>query len=776
MAVEELTCTIKRMFNGCPKPDGWFGCFASLRGSYADVMLKGKTVIPLTKGMQLDVKAEKTGENEYEVKEFIINTKTTKGLITYLASIPGVTRQTAIKIVHSLGENALEEIEKDPECLITKVGLTKRQKNSAIEGINRTNDTNMLRKFLPELSANMIKRIAEIPDIKKKVKENPYMLIDIPGITFSIADTIALRFGTNPTEPYRINHGLVHVLQTKSDGNLFVNLSNTDELKRLMFRVEDLLSIHFTNINAFSSYIIALNQIQDSPIFIDYYKGENHLYLREIYIKMLHTVHVLKVLAKTQPLISADRDDILAHIDDYEARTHIRFTNEQRNAIGHTITHRISILTGGPGRGKTKTVDCIADFFRQKHLFVKLMAPTGKAVSKLKGDMTNTYEACTVDSFLTSEEYKRKRTKRHQEIPEKQVFFVDESSMLDLLKMEELLMNIENKPIQICFIGDVDQLPPIADGYVFKDMIDSGIIKINRLTIPFRNQGTILENADKIRENKTDLKYNLNDMPFYPQPEDDNNALNTIIDMYNDEREEYPNQSDVIILSPIRKGVIGTVNLNIVIQEMLCPKTEIPTIDPRTGENIAKGFPIKNSIYGNSNNFTHIRVGDIVINTKNIRTITTFHMENDDYWGGKVIHGSEEKGIVNGDMGRVIAYQPQSIDTNTGEPVEESVMIQWFDNRFCRINITAGEFESFELGYAVTVHKSQGSEYLSVIYVSPNAMTRFSGGFATRNLIYTAITRAKKKVTMIGSKESVNTCITHNLPPVNTNVMERLQA
>jgi exodeoxyribonuclease V alpha subunit len=250
--------------------------------------------------------------------------------------------------------------------------------------------------------------------------------------------------------------------------------------------------------------------------------------------------------------------------------------------------------------------------------------------------------------------------------------------------------------------------------------------------------------------------------------------IDFIIDAYNDERQAFPNLADVTIISPVRKGPVGTVNLNILIQEMLCPESITGVIAPKTGEFIGKGHPIKTSIYGNATNYTHLRVGDIVINTMNKPAITTFKMTNDDYWNGTIVPNSAEKGIVNGDTGRIIAYRPSYIDSN-GDEVHEHCIVQFFNNRFCNLDIVEGDFESFELAYAITVHKSQGSEYENVIYVSPKSMLNYSEGFATRNLIYTAITRAKQKVTIIGNKDSINYCITHNLPDTNTNFKERLQ-
>jgi len=763
--IEEFTCTIKRMFRDCPKPDGWFGCFATVRGRPTDIVLKGKTTIPLTQGMQLNVKAIREANGDYNTEDFSVNTKTTKGMVAYLSSINGVSKQTAIKVVFAFGTDTLDIIQNDPDRLTADAGLTERQAKAVIKGVSDSSDTNILRKFLPELSINMIKRIKTIPNITAKIKSDPYILNDVTGISFTIADAVALRLGIDEYDPYRVNHGLIHILNTSSDGNLYVNLSNTNELVRLMNKVETLLHIKFSGIKEFATRLQVFSAIKDSPIKIEQYNGESHLYLTEKYKAMILLARLFKTKAKASPATGLTKQAIAANISRWERNNGCRLTKEQKDAITNSATSSLSIITGGPGRGKTKVIDCLASNFKKDKIL--LLAPTGKAVNKVKDDTDNKYTTMTIDSFIV----RHTHTKRGV-LPVYDIVIVDESSMIDLMKMDSLMKFLSSTPV--CFVGDMDQLPPIADGYVFKDMIESGTIMTSYLTIPFRNTGTITENADKIRQNDTDLKYNFTDMPFYPQEDDNDAMIDFIIDTYNDERQEFPNLTDVAIISPVRKGPVGTVNLNILIQEILCPESITGTIAPKTGEFIGKGHPIKTSIYGNASNYTHLRVGDIVINTVNKPEISTFKMTNDDYWNGTIVPNSAEKGIVNGDTGRIIAYRPSYINSN-GDEVHEHCIVQFFNNRFCNLDIVEGDFDSFELAYAITVHKSQGSEYENVIYVSPKSMLNYSEGFATRNLIYTAITRAKQKVTLVGNKDSINYCITHNLPNTNTNFKERLQ-
>jgi exodeoxyribonuclease V alpha subunit len=268
--------------------------------------------------------------------------------------------------------------------------------------------------------------------------------------------------------------------------------------------------------------------------------------------------------------------------------------------------------------------------------------------------------------------------------------------------------------------------------------------------------------------------YNFTEMPFYPQADDDEAALDAVIDQYNDERIDCPDVTKIALISPVRKGILGVSNLNMTLQDIVCPASMNNAAgynsNHKRNYHANKGYQIMSTIYGNSERYTRFRVGDTVMCTKNNSCIETFKYKNDDYWNGSP--ESTEMGIFNGDQGKIIGY----IEAKDSNDEHEIIVIQFFNNMIAEIDLTAGDFDSFELGYAMTVHKAQGCEYDTVVYVSPKSLTGMtSGGFATKNLVYTAVTRAKKRVVIMGSKESLNNCIMTNAVERHSNLAERMK-
>lgn len=775
---QEFRCTIKRLFNGCPKSDGWFGCFAHVRGEIGDIKLTGNTTVNLVNGMQLDVTVVKNQKfDSYDVIDFSVVTKTKTGLVSYLASLSGVSKDTARAIVMCYGEDALDEIKANPQNVKLSVGLTDKQLQAITDGVNKNDAQNDLRKFLPELSAQLIRRVKDqIPNPKKAIKDNPYILHTVPGISFPVADTIALRLGIHPLEAFRVNHGLIYILETESNGHLFINLSDTNALQKLCNRLESLLRIRFDSLNEFGMRLMALSQIQNSPIIIEHYKNEYHLYLTSLYLDMISVVGRVNILRKQDTAFTLAKNSVNRQISKYETYSGKILTKEQRNAVETAMHNKICIVTGGPGRGKTAVIDCIAHSWKtptpkgEKPREVLLLAPTGKAMNKLRTATNAQFETMTIDKLIVTAE-KANSKAFDEKNNDSTLIIIDESSMLDIAKIASL-MNILSQ-CQYCFVGDIDQLPPISPGHFLKNLIDSGNVPTAYLTVPLRNGGLILSNAEKINNNDINLQYDFTQMPFYPQEADNQAALDFILEQYNEERINCPDITQIALLSPMKKGILGTVSINIAIQDIACPLNPNHTItyDAQHDRDVilTKGYPIASTIYGNGEQYTKFRIGDIVLNTQNANNVMAFYYEDNDYWNKLAIESSQ--GVFNGDCGRIIGYVP----ANGSDDGHDIIIVQLFDNRFIEIDLSAGEFEHFELGYAMTVHKSQGCEYQTVIYVSPKMLLNsISTGFATKNLVYTAVTRAKEKVVIIGSKEALNECIMHNIPEKNSNVQERV--
>ena len=775
----EFRCTIKRMFNGCPKANGWFGCFAHIRGSADDIKLIGTTDLNLCKGMDLQVTAHENKKfNAYEADTIQIITKTTIGIKNYLASIKGISTSTAKLLVSHYGTKTLKMLQDDPDTIKQDTGLTDKQIDMINNAIQNADKANQLKQAFPELSDKAIKKICSakggyknkhnINDIITYITDNPYHFNDVPGVTFPIMDAIALRVGISPTSEFRVNHALTDLLKHNATGNVFVNLNNFNEFSQLKYQLEQKLNIQLTD-NELAGRLIHFSQIANSPITIEKINNESHLYLSEIYNQMMALVKDINYRKKQTGLLSTKTTQLVSrHIPLWCAQTGIILTDEQKAAVVNALTHNISIITGGPGRGKTKVIQCIADIAKAfADAQPVLLAPTGKAVNKLLADTDREYaeHTMTIDRLINSDP----EGSTYNSHKLNYIVLIDESSMIDIVKAARFMEHMHDN-CHLCFVGDINQLPPIDAGFFFKELIDSGDISTSVITKSLRNSHIIADNSDRINNMDINLQYDLHEMPLFPIFEENDDMLTFILDQYNDERTNCPDITQIALLSPMRKGTVGVINLNIKIQETACPEisgSPSAYCAPRGRTMFStKGFPIYNTIYGNSQHYTNFRIGDIVINTKNDYSIDTHRFKNDDYFNGKKI--DQDSGIYNGDCGRIIAYWKDTEDI-------EWIAVQMFDGRVAELNLSVGEFDTFELGYAMTVHKSQGCEYDTVIYISPDSMSRMTAfGFGNKNLVYTAVTRARKRVVIIGSKIALNDCIKTPLIQHNCDLHERI--
>lgn len=824
---KEFRCTIKRMFKNCPKPDGWFGCFAHIRGDEdGDIKLTGSTTLPLIDGMVIDVVARESGDNEYIATQISPVTKTQQGMVGYLASMKSIGRVTAKAMVDAASKSDIDILAVIKEgrdslrdfCNHAYISLSDKQIDALIEGVSKADIKTSLIQLLPEFggSAKTIERICifikdnNISNPIEYIKDDPYCLVNVPGISFKMADTIALRFGTDLFSTKRLGRALEYILSTDSSGDLYINLSDDKEYAKLYGRIQNELRIRYSGYNDFGTRLMDVIQSNEYNICTEVYNQETHLYAKNIYEAMLtvsamiwnirqnaayfnHMDSVSVACVSNVPNATSDVAYVNYYIREYEINVSVKkninfaLNAEQKTAIKNAVLNRMSVITGGPGRGKTSMIDCLAYCWR--NIYAKsnilLLAPTGKAMNKLRNDTGAKYDTRTIDSVLVTIEHGRKfsgKTRKKYENPynsPRTLVIIDESSMIDIEKAANLFKAMPD--CRFCFVGDADQLPPISPGAFFKDLIASGIaeIPVTYLVTPLRNSGTILSNAEKVNQNDTNLVYNVTDMPFFPAKNDDQIALDLILETYNDERIDNPDITQIALLCPVKKGMIGSDNINIQIQNIVCQENKQPmfTKDKRRNKVVTttKGFSLPDTFFGNSDNYTRLRVGDIVMNTKNNNEIESYHYTNDDYWNGDPV-GQKSLGIFNGDCGRIIGYiPPEDTQSSDAEIAHAFMIIQMFDGRMVKLDITSGEADNIQLGYSMTVHKAQGCEYDSVIYVSPERLLSFGmSGFLSKNLVYTAFTRAKKKVTVIGSKESLNLCIQSNIPDRNSNFKDRI--
>lgn len=779
----QFRCTIKKIFKNCPKSDGWYGMFAYVPKLRQDIALKGITNFNLSEGMQLDVIATPDTKGGYNWTSVSIVTQSQRGIVAYLSSLPGVSRQVALRVTDRYKSETIDKIENSPDEVKSECGLTDKQIESLKSGVKSVNEKNTLQKTFPELSPRQIDYVIRIyHDPIPEITANPYSLCDVPSIGFKQADTIALRLGIPAADPFRVNHGIVHILKNM-DGHLYVNLSNDEEWRQLYIETEKLLNIRFTGSDELAQRLRYFAAATGSPIVLDRYNNETHLYLTSLYAAEEAIVSIIK--HKLCQPANVNSNKTAYGILMYQRSTNRTLTKEQNKAVTMALNNSVSIITGGPGRGKTTIIDCIARNWTDGEII--LLAPTGKAANKLNNATGGTFAktTMTVDKLIVAQTYTcEKLTSFHKEKTcsynkDGNLIIVDESSMLDVQKAAALLQCCSK--CKFVFVGDIDQLPPIEPGNFLKDLIESGIVPVTVLTVPLRNSGAILENADKINNNDTNLSYNVTDMPFYPYPEEDKTMLDAVIEQYNEERQNCPDITQLALLCPVKKGWTGTVKLNITIQDIVCPEniqsaSQPPAYDQRRNRCnfITKGYAIKSQMYGNSTDYTHFRIGDIVMNTKNQNNIITTVYRKNDFWNGNP--DSTATGIFNGECGRIIAYIPQKSNLYPLGEEDETIVVQFFDGRIAQLNCSAGEFEPFQLGYALTVHKAQGCEYDTVIYISPKSMSYcVKNGFASKNIVYTAVTRAKKRIVIMGSKEGLNACISNNAPKRNSMLADKLK-
>lgn len=792
----QFRCTIRYMFKGCPKQDGWFGCFAQVKGG-AEIKLTGKTLLPLMKGMQLDVTARKVSGDEFVASSVTVVTRTLTGTKSYLKSLRGVSDAVADTLVKTFGTDAIELIRTDPDKVKNQLGLKANQINALIKGVNDTDGVNQLRTFLPELytdAINFIKNNIQ-PDPIDQIKKDPWILMKCPHTSFQVVDTIAIRLGMSPFSMDRIEKGIVHVLQSDQNGDAFLNLSDDETMLSFMIKVQTLLRIRFgQGMAEFGSILMRMSSAQDPAIHIEQYGNEFHLYTIEDWND--YGIIVSHLSANRQKLYVQTKDEIdtLRQI----MATQAMFlnhppTDEQTYATITALSQRLSVITGGPGRGKTHTigyvaacnedlVKAIAPHNRHQNPIL-LLAPTGRAAKKLQDDTEDKYPTMTIDRLLCAVEFEqssKQNTKKKQKgyyesfNNRHTLIIVDECSMVDLTKIAALFRAFPE--VRFCFVGDKDQLPPVGKGQFFHDIINSGKITVAELTIPMRNGGLILANADKINAKDTALQYDVHEMPLFPQAEDDQTALDFIIDQYSEERQLEPDLSQIAVICPVQKGTIGVININIAFQEIICPENDscVASFNAMRKTSIftTKGYQIPDTFYGQSGNFTRFRVGDLVMCTKTNYAIRLTQYKDDDYWNG--VETGQYMGIFNGDVGRIIGYIPAHAVGNDSD--SDFIIVQFNDGRVAELDRSQEQFDNFVLSYAMTVHKVQGCEYNTVIYVSPKRLLSMTHiGFACRNLAYTAVTRAKKRVVIIGSKDSLNACIMTDINHRNSTLADDIQ-
>ncbi|HHT63584.1 MAG: ATP-dependent RecD-like DNA helicase [Bacillota bacterium] len=632
---------------------------------------------------------------------------TVAGIEKYLGSglIKGIGPVYAKRIVQCFREDTIRVLDQEPERLMQVEGIGEKRVELIKKAWQEQKEIKNVMLFLQSKGVSTAYAVKIFKTYGNEsieiVKENPYRLADdIWGIGFKTADKIAQQMGFEKNSFERCRSGIVYVLnELSNDGHCFL------PREKLVVETEQMLGIEKELIDA------TLDRLIEEKILIS--DEGDAVFLPPFYYSEVGTAQRIKEIISIKSNYA--KTDIEGIIEDIQRRHRIKYDEVQKEAIKTAAAAKFMVLTGGPGTGKTTTILGIIKLFRQMGAKVLLAAPTGRAAKRL-GETTG-MEAKTIHRLL---EYKPPEGyKRDRDNPlDCDVLIIDETSMVDIILMYNLLKAVSNDAVVI-LVGDVDQLPSVGAGNVLKDIIDSGVVKVIRLSRIFRQaQGSnIITNAHKI--NKGEFPYlkggRKNDF-FFIEEEDPAQVVQVIRELCTKRLPAYYKVHpvhDIQVLCPMHRGETGAANLNAVLQDALNPST----------------LSLK---YGGC----EYRLGDKVMQVKN----------------------NYDKNVFNGDIGSI-----SRID------MEERTLVINFEGNY--VNYDATELDEVVLAYATTVHKSQGSEYQVV--VSPFTTQHFM--MLQRNLLYTCVTRAKKVFVLVGTKKAVAMAVKNNkITKRNTRLAERL--
>ncbi len=624
---------------------------------------------------------------------------TTSGIEKYLASgvIEGIGKVTAKKILDS----NIEKLEEIP-------GIGKKRINTIMKSYLEQRVTKDIIIFFQSygITVNMAMKIYKKFGVNciNIVKDNPYILTEyISGIGFRTADSIAKSLGIEKDSLFRIKSGVIYII------NEFCAIGNTFiPMDRLRDKGMKLLEI---DSEKFDEGVYEL--IIDGKIKVEVVDNIDAVYnMSYLYLEMSVTRKIVELATTNYDKLSLNVNE---KINDFESKVNIKLANSQKEAIEGAFFNGIEVITGGPGTGKTTIINCIVSIFESLGLKVFMAAPTGRAAKRM-AEATGR-EAKTIHRLLEIGSYSEEEVdeiENETSAIECDVLIVDEASMVDISLMNALLKAMQ-VGTRLIIVGDVDQLPSVGPGNVLRDIIESDAVKVVRLNEIFRQgqESMIVQNAHLINEGKMPILNTKNSDFYLERAADSEVMLEKIIGLVKTRlpkfNVEWDSVRDIQVLSPMRKGIMGIDNLNIQLQQVLNPKSK----DKDEVE-------IKDMIF---------RVGDKVMQIKNNYTLK---------WS-KNNSSEEGKGVFNGDVGYI---------TEISED-EDKITVCFEDDKI--VEYEESDLDEITLAYAVTIHKSQGSEFPVVI------MPMFMGPplLMNRNLLYTGITRAKKLVVLVGNSKVV---------------------
>ena len=631
----------------------------------------------------------------------------------YLGSgaLKGIGAALAARIVRRFGDDTMRIVEEEPERLAEIKGISEKKAMEIAEQMTEKADMRRAMIFLQKygISLNLGAKIYQKygQTVYGVLQENPYRLAeDISGVGFRIADEIASRIGIHTDSDYRIRSGMLYtLLQASGEGHIYL------PKEELFSRASGLLGVD-------PSYMEKhlMDMVVDRKLILKETEDGAVVYPTRYYYLELNSA---RMLCELNILCPEDEEMMEKRINRIEKETGTRLDEMQKQAVAAAASHGLFILTGGPGTGKTTTINAIIRYFEEEGAELRLAAPTGRAAKRMT-EATG-YEAQTIHRLLElngmpeeEQEGRAVHFDRNSENPlEADVIIIDEMSMVDIALMHSLLLAV-TAGTRLILVGDENQLPSVGPGNVLRDIIRSGCFPVVELKKIFRqaSESDIVVNAHKINRGEQVTINNKSRDFFFLKRYDADIIIRVVIALIQEKLPRYVDAKpyEIQVLTPMRKGLLGVERLNQILQRYLNPPDEKKK-EKEIGQRL-------------------FREGDKVMQVKN-----NYQLE----WeilGRYKIPVDKGVGVFNGDTG---------IMTEINE-FAETATVEFEDGRQAEYSFK--QLEELELAYAVTIHKSQGSEYPAVI------LPILSGPrmLMNRNLLYTAVTRARKCVTVVGSE------------------------
>ncbi len=668
---------------------------------------KGEYTDHPTYGRQFKIHAfeEKAPEDEIAIERYLGS-----------GAIKGIGIALAARIVRRFKKDTFRIIEEEPERLAQIKGISERKAMEIADQVNAKKDLRQAMIFLQQYGIHTNLAVKIYNEYGQRVysvlKENPYQMAeDIEGVGFKTADEIASRVGIRTDSDFRIRSGILYtLLQASAEGHTYL------PMEELTQRTSQLLEVDGEHIE--KHY---MNLAMDRKLVMRQKEDVTQIYASTFYYMEANTATMLKRLNISY---KASDEEIEKRVGRIEKQTNIKLDEQQICAVKEAVRNGLLVITGGPGTGKTTTINTIIRYFEMEGLDIFLAAPTGRAAKRMSE--TTGFEARTIHRMLEvngGAEGTDGFERNEQNPLETDVIIIDEMSMVDISLMYALLKAVL-AGTRLILVGDVNQLPSVGPGAVLKDIIESGQFHTVKLNKIFRQASTsdIIVNAHKINNGEEVALDNKSMDFFFLKRYEADKIIQVTLQLIKQKLPKYVDATeyDIQVLTPMRKGLLGVERLNRILQMYLNPES------PSKREKEHGGIIF--------------REGDKVMQIKN-----NYQLE----WEIRSKYGlciDKGTGIFNGDTG--IIEEINSFAETLTVSFDEGKMVEY----------PFKLLDELELAYAITIHKSQGSEYPAVI------IPLFQGPkmLMNRNLLYTAVTRAKKCVTIVGNEEIFYTMVNNN--------------